>query len=135
MKKLILACLSTAVLFACATPEKYDAHLNTWVGKTETELQSKWGRPSAAKIMNNGDKVITYTKADDIYVPSEFYVYNPGMEPNVNDIYTPFNGSYDFTPYSEAYGYQVQETCQTSFLVQNNLISGWKWKGNNCVSY
>lgn len=134
MRALVLIFLSTLFLFSCATPEKYDQKLDTWVGKTESQLQAKWGRPSAARIMDNGNKVITYTKANNMYVPSEFYIYNPGQEPNVDVVYTPFNGDYNFSPYTAAYGYQVEELCQTSFLVQNGIITGWKWRGNDCVA-
>ena len=81
MRALILIGLSVLFVVSCATPEKYDARLNGWLGKTETQLVQKWGKPSAMKILDNGDKVITYTKADDVYVPSQFYIYNPGQVP------------------------------------------------------
>lgn len=135
MRALILIGLSVLFVVSCATPEKYDARLNGWLGKTETQLVQKWGKPSAMKILDNGDKVITYTKADDVYVPSQFYIYNPGQVPNVDEVYTPFDGEYDFGPYNELVGYHVTRICQTSFLIQSGIISGWKWRGNDCASY
>ena len=82
----------------------------------------------------NGDKVITFTKADDMYVPAQYYIYNPGQVPNVDEVFTPFDGDYDFTPYNELVGYEVTQICQTSFLLQNGIVTGWKWKGNDCVA-
>lgn len=135
MKKICFTLSLILFLFACATKEKYDQKLQTWIGRPETALLQKWGTPSASKIMMNGDKVITYTKANDVYVPSEFYLNDPNMLPGQETVYSPFLNEYDFTPYNAAFGYQVEDICQTSFLVQGGIITGWKWKGNNCVAF
>ncbi len=122
-------------LFACATSEKYDRKLAGWVGKTESSLVAKWGRPSATRILDNGDKIITYTKANNVYVPSEYYIYNTtGAQPSDTVLYSPFMDNYDFGPYSQTFGYQVEEICQTAFLIQDGIITGWKWRGNDCVA-
>ena len=118
MKKVSFALVLVMFLFACATSEKYDRKLAGWVGKTESSLVAKWGRPSATRILDNGDKIITYTKANNVYVPSEYYIYN----------------TTDFGPYSQTFGYQVEEICQTAFLIQDGIITGWKWRGNDCVA-
>lgn len=127
--------LSVLALFACATPAKYDAKLNGYVGENKAELIKEWGKPSAVKMIANGDEVLAYVKANDVYVPSEYYVYNQGSVANEDMIYSPFLGNYDYTPYAQAFGYQVEEICQTAFLVQSGIVTGWKWRGNNCVAY
>ena len=66
MKKVSFALVLVMFLFACATSEKYDRKLAGWVGKTESSLVAKWGRPSATRILDNGDKIITYTKANNV---------------------------------------------------------------------
>ncbi len=135
MKKLSFALIVTLLLLACATPAKYDAKLNTLVGLTKSELINKMGQPSAVKMLAGGDEVLAYVKANDVYVPSEFYIYNQGSFANQYDgIYSPFLGDYDYTPYGEAFGYQVEYFCQTVFLIQNNRVTAWKWRGNNCVA-
>ena len=70
------------LLLACATSEKYDAKLNQFVGKSEENLVMSWGRPSAIKIINDNTKVYTYTKIDEFYFPSEYYLYNEEFEPD-----------------------------------------------------
>ncbi len=134
MRIWIILGLSLLFVFSCATTKKYDAKLNTWVGKSEQQLIQSWGQPSAMKILDNGDKVITFTKADDMYVSAQYYIYNPGQVPNEDEVFTPFDGDYDFTPYNELVGYEVTQICQTSFLLQNGIVTGWKWKGNDCVA-
>ena len=100
MKKVSFALVLVMFLFACATSEKYDRKLAGWVGKTESSLVAKWGRPSATRILDNGDKIITYTKANNVYVPSEYYIYNTtGAQPSDTVLYSPFMDNYDFGPY------------------------------------
>lgn len=135
MSKISFLFLVLCFVVACATQQKYDAKLGTWIGKTQSQLIEKWGRPSAQKYLVNGDKVLTYTKANDVYVPSEFYVYNQGFEPSEDVVYSPFINNYDFSPAAASFGYTVDEICQTSFLLKNGVVTGWKWKGNACVSY
>lgn len=125
----------TFILFACATPEKYDAKLDNTIGQTRAQLEKTMGKPSAVKIFANGDEVVAYTKANNVFVPSEFYLYNQGALSNEGDgIYSPFLGNYDFSPYGATFGYEVENICQTVFLIQNGRVAGWKWRGNDCVS-
>ena len=135
MKKISFILIIAFLLFACATPAKYDAKLNALVGLSKAELIQKLGQPGAAKILANGDELLSYVKADNVYVPSEYYLYNQGNLYNeVDGIYSPFLGDYDFSPYGASFGYQVEYYCQTVFLLQNGRVTGWKWKGNNCVA-
>ena len=132
--KIYFTILLLIFLFGCATPEKYDAELAGWVGKSEASLINKWGKPSARKINADGSEVITYTKTDNTYVPSEFYLYNPYSLQGDVSVYAPFDGDYAFTPYGENLSYEPEYICQTSFIIRNKVISGWKWVGNNCIA-
>jgi uncharacterized protein YcfL len=133
MKKLCFVLIFTFVLFACASPLKYDAKLNDLVGANKATLIKTMGKPSASKIFANGDEVIAYVKANDVYVPSEFYMYNNSA--SAQDVYAPFLEESDFTPYASSFGYQVEYICQTAFLLQNGVVTAWKWRGNDCMSY
>ena len=134
MKNIFLYLLVLIFLFACATSKKYDEKLNSMIGESTSSLTNQWGRPSAKKYLDNGDVIYSYTKANDIYVPSEFYVYNQGFEPSEDVVYSPFLSDYDFGPWGETFGYEVTQVCQTSFLIQDGVITSWRWKGNNCVA-
>ena len=135
MRKICFALIFTFVLFACATPEKYDMKLNQLVGADKATVEKEMGKPSAVKILPDGSEILAYVKANDTYVPSEFYLYNQGALSNQEDIYSPFLSNYDYSPYVGAFGYQVEYICQTAFLLQNNKVTAWKWRGNNCVAY
>ena len=133
MKRIALCLIFTFLLLACATSQKYDKELKGWIGKNETSLIQAWGRPSAQKYLSPDSKVITYTKISDWIVPSEYYFYNDGW--GVTDVvYDPFMTEYNFTPYAQLMDTEVVEICQTSFWIENGIITSWKWRGNNCVS-
>ncbi len=121
-------------LFAgCATNTEQKAKLNALVGQNIQQLIDYMGKPSARKILNDGREVWTYTKVDDVYVPSEFYLYNQGAFSNeYGGLYAPFMDQYDFSPYEQGFGYTVQYVCQTSFLIQHQLVIAWKQIGNGC---
>ena len=76
MKNIAFLTILTLLLFACATSQKYDEKLNGWIGKSEQDLIMSWGRPSAIKYVNDNTKIITYTKINEFYFPSEYYLYN-----------------------------------------------------------
>ncbi len=135
MKKISFALILTFLLFACATPAKYDARLNSMIGLDKTALIQKMGRPSAVKVLPSGSEVLAYVKANDVYVPSEFYLYNQGALSNEYDIYSPFMDDYDYAPFGNSFGYRVEYVCQTAFLLQNGVVTAWKWRGNDCASY
>lgn len=133
MKNIAFLTILTLLLFACATSQKYDEKLNGWIGKSEQDLVMSWGRPSAIKYVNDNTKIITYTKINEFYFPSEYYLYNEEFEPE-DTIYAPLMNEYDFTPYAELTDNVVETMCQTSFIVKNNIVAAWKWKGNDCVA-
>ena len=75
-------------------------------------------------------------------MPSEYFIYNTTGAQQSDTVlhdalpifYSPFMDNYDFGPYSQTFGYQVEEICQTAFLIQDGIITGWKWRGNDCVA-
>ncbi len=134
MRKSVYVLFLIAFLFSCASTEKYDTKLNSLIGVNKDELISRMGPPSGVKILPDGNEVISYTVANNVYVPSEFYLYNQGALSNEGDMYAPFLSDYDFSPYGDTFGYDVEYFCQTAFVIKNGVVTSWKWRGNNCVS-
>lgn len=136
MNKVLLAVLSTIFLFSCATSAKYDKKLENWVGKPVSSLETQWGRPAHIKMFKNGDSIVTYIKSKDIYVPTEYIVFNQGYTLSQGATVTPYpTNSANFMDTEELVGYNAEYICKTSFLVQNGMITGWKWWGNTCTAY
>ena len=133
MKHIAFGLIVTMLLLACATSQKYDRELKNWVGKKETALLDAWGRPSAEKYLSDNSKIITYTKINEWFYPSEYYFYNDGWGVE-NITYDPFMNGYEYNPYAEITDTEVTQYCQTLFWIENGVITAWKWRGNNCVA-
>ena len=135
IKKATFILILVIVLFACATPQKYNEKLNSMIGVSKEDLIKNFGKPSAAKILNNGDTILAYTFVDDVFVPSEFYTYNQGNEIYEEDgLFSPFLSTYEFSNNPGVIGYEAKYICKTLFLLKNNKVIAWKWQGNNCVA-
>lgn len=119
----------------CSTTAKYDTQLNSLIGESTTQLVAAMGRPSAKKILPDGREVWSYTKIDNVYVPSEFYLYDQGaMSNEYGGLYAPFMDQYDFSPYEQGFGYTVKYYCQTVFVIEHQTVIGWKRRGNGCTA-
>ena len=134
MIKQILAGIAAAVtLCGCASGEKYDKELNSFLEQPVSVLGQKMGRPSAARIIDKDNVILAYTKVNGTYVPSEYYINDGVIEDG--DVFALFLGEYDYTPYVNSFGKEAKCICQTSFWVKNGIVKEWRTKGNNCVAY
>ena len=133
--KIFFCLLLLMFLIACATEDKYYSKLNSLVGKNESDVLSHFGKPSAQKILPDGQKILTYTKVQNMFVPAEMYEYNIQPFVGANDIYYPFSQRYIYNPLENYLGEEVTLECKTSFLLKNNIVQNWSTIGNDCVAY
>ncbi len=122
MRKIALGLLCLT-LSACATTEKYEAVLRSWVGHNEDELISSWGPPTGVYESGN-NKYLTYQNSNSGYVPGVAPTYQTTLIGNT--LYTNAIGG---SP-----GYSYTNHCKTTFTVTNNVIQSWRWEGNSCKS-
>lgn len=116
-----LAVLMLGALTACATVEKYEAILQSWVGKTESALVLGWGPPDSV-YEASGTRYLTYTKSGTFYVPGTAPIYRTTVTGN-----TAHTRAYGGTP-----GYVHSQSCKTSFAIVDDVIQKWRWEGNAC---
>lgn len=110
MKK-IVASFFLFLLLGCATTEKYDAMVKTWVGAPEERLLLKWGPPMSTTTINESRKVYHYKRQKQIA--------NTSADPIMGGVTTTVNTLY----------------CDTNFIIERGIIVDYSWNGNNCVSY
>src|SRR5690554_4530278 len=123
MYRIIVVILSALLLSACATTANYEKVLSSWVGHDVNELVGSWGYPANSFKAPNGNTVYAYSSSGSYTMPtnttSNYNVYG-------NSVY----GSSTTTR-----GQTLNFWCQTFFEVnENNIITTWSWKGNNCKS-
>ena len=124
------------VLAGCATPAKYEAKLNAWIGASENSLIAAWGVPEKEYSMADGRKAIAYIHKDAIQTGGVVRT-----EPQV----TYQTGTIGGTPYSgtsTTYTTEIEPPtvkklyCKTSFVINaQGIIESWHHEGNNCVSH
>jgi hypothetical protein len=129
------ACLAivpalSALLAGCATQgtdtyvmdARYEASLEHWRGAPENQLVKSWGKPTMMQDFPDG-RVLVYVVRHDI----ENYA-NPRTYqiPSV----TAFGAPVIVTGMTAAPAAPV--TCTTRFVLQNGVVSSWKFDGLGC---
>jgi hypothetical protein len=134
MKK-VLVLLLCLWLFGCATTAKYEAQLDTWIGKSEDSLIAAWGVPDKAYNLRDGKKAIEFIRKDTFRTGG--YTYTVPQT-------TYQSGTIGNQAYSGTSTQYVTETvpvqkyklfCKTSFIIDaDGKVESWHHEGNNCIS-
>lgn len=122
MTRLLLLLISLAVLSGCATRERYESRINTYVGKPIAAVMDDWGYPSGSFEAPNGNTVYTWDKQST-------YNRSPSVQ---TGIFTGTGGGGFFTGFG--FGNDtVTRRCQTYFEVdKQKVILRWRTQGNDC---
>ena len=132
MKKAAFVLILTFLVFACTSYNTaYENKLNYFLGKNEQTLINSFGRPTSKKINGNGQTVVTYLKKEQYFVPTEYFYDDPGWIDS-DFVYDPFWADGDFAPYAQIIDSEVEEICQTSFVIENNIVTNYSFRGNDC---
>lgn len=128
MKKLIFLicmCVSGCALLNSkgeATEENYQALLNTWIGKDKQSLIERWGTPTHDYEIF-GKTYVMYFRSRMVPVSAENQLERM---PDVADK--------KFFEFSEKPAI-ISLSCHTEFLVEDNIITAWRFEGNDCKAY
>ena len=119
MKHILL--LALVMVAGCATTEKYEESLRSWVGSSPDQLISQWGPPDSS-FTTGTSTYLTY---------SQGRTYNvPGVAPTYQT--TCSFGVCTTNAVGGSPGYTINSHCKTTFTVQGNQITSWRWEGNSC---
>ena len=111
MNKAIL--LSNLVIISCATTGKYDEGLQSWVGKSESDLISQIGIPTAYVELSSGRKILEY-----------YHSAGTRLVCNISFTGSCNNGAT-----------VVEDYCDTRYTTdKNGIIIKWSHSGNKCKS-
>jgi hypothetical protein len=110
--KVVSLVLFTFILTSCATTAKYEANLQTWVGRNSDSLIKAWGVPSQVFDMPGGGKAIVFGYTG----PTNYTVsYNQFLNAAMVNSYS--------------------HSCITTFFTDSyTIIESWQWRGNACKS-
>ena len=112
---------SLLILTGCVTKQEHEDALSSWFGSTEEQLVESWGVPTSFYELG-GKRYLTYSNSGQAMVG--------GTAPTT---------TYDY--YGNAYTsggsppILVTSNCTIIMVVEDGLISEWKYEGNNCYDF
>jgi hypothetical protein len=119
MKHLLITIVAIVVT-ACATEAEYKRVMENWIGDPETELVSAWGVPDRVHEAEDGGRLITYDRRRQ----AKWMSSTDGVYDDATDLYT--GNTFGFATHS------VNYQCETTFTVENDTITAYSYRGNDC---
>ena len=143
MKHRAVLAAIVAMVGACATHAKFEAKMNRFIGQPEGQLVGMYGPPQASYQLNDGSRVLQYTRGGTMVIPGAQTMQpattnttgnltlNQGMQ-QTTGVYNSTSTTY--VPH-QAPGTAVQFSCTVNFTIdQGGIIRQWRASGNHCVS-
>lgn len=135
--------LAALVLAGCATAAKFQAKMDGFVGKPEAAVVGAYGPPHAAYSLQDGSRVIQYTRGGQMVMPGAVttrpITTNTTGSLTVNQGLRQSTGNY--TQQSTTYVQQqaapivVSYSCTVTFTISpDGLVRAWSARGNDCVA-
>ena len=123
-RRVLAVTLSLLVLSGCATRERYENELQSWVGANIKVVMDAWGYPSGSFESPTGHLVSVWAEHGSYTVPATIST----------SIFTGSRGSGFGTGVGFGFGDRVGLLrCQTYFEVDKaKTILSWKTQGNDC---
>ena len=141
--KPILAAAAALLLAGCATQAKFQAKMDSFVGRPEAVLVGAYGPPQGSYTLNDGSKVLQYSRNGQMVLPGvqtmQPVTTNTTGNVTLNQGMRQTSGSYNST--STTYVPQqgpattVQLGCTVNFTIDaGGIVRTWSASGNHCVA-
>jgi hypothetical protein len=141
--KLLTPTLCLIALAGCATHGKFVSKMNGFVGQPESVIVGTYGPPQSSYVMNDGAKVLQYTRGGTVMLPgattSRPVTTNTTGNYTLNQGLNQSTGSYS----SQSTTYVQQQapmtplnlSCTVNFTVDKaGTVKSWQASGNHCVA-
>ena len=122
MRILLGILLLLFVVSSCITKLDHETKLNSWIGAKESVLIDQWGTPTNHYKTDDGKKYLTWKNSSQSmiggisgYTTYDYYgnaYTSPGMPPML-----------------------VTSNCDITMILEDGLVTSWKYKGNSCYDY
>ena len=138
-----LVVLLVAGLAGCATSAKFTEKMNGFVGKPEVAVISTYGAPDRSYGLQDGSRVIQYTKDRRVMLPGAVTTTpvrtNTTGNLTLNQGMTQTNGTYNqqSTTYvqQQGPGTSIRFSCTVIFTIDSSgVVKSWSSNGNDCRS-
>lgn len=123
---LLLAASALSLLSSCCDTDAYEAQLQTWVSRSESDLLSYWGIPSQTYTIDGSTKLLTFHRSRTQFIqgtPASVTTEKEYKENKTRKTTYYNNGTPDRV---------VTYSCTTTFTIKNKKVIAWKWNGDDC---
>ena len=119
----------------CATVAKYEARLDTLVGKSEDFLIATWGVPDKEYRLSDGKKAIEYVRKDIVRTGGYTYAYPQTVYQSGTIAGKAYRGTSTQYVVETTPVQKFKLSCNTSFVINSSgKVESWHHEGNNCIS-
>ena len=132
-----------AITAGCATTQKFKTKMDGFIGQPEIAVVSMYGPPQGAYTLNDGSKVIQYTRGGNLVLPGATtyqpvttrttgnLTLNQGLKQTTGD-YSQQSTTYIPT---QAPATNIALSCTVTFTIDlSGIVQRWAASGNHCVS-
>jgi hypothetical protein len=142
MRKILFA-TAIAMLAGCATQAKFQTKMDNFIGQSETIVIGTYGPPQNSYVLNDGGKVIQYTRGGTIVMPGattyEPVKTNTYGNMTLNQGARTTTGTYNQTSTTyvqqQAPSIPINLSCTVNFTIdKQGVVRRWSSEGNHCVS-
>ena len=141
--KYLIALVTAVVLSGCATQANFQSKMDGFIGQPESTVVGTYGPPISSYVMNDGSKVLQYTRGNTVVMPGVSTI-RP-VTTNTSGNLTLNQGMRNSTgAYSQTSTTYVQEkgeniplhfSCTVNFTIdKDGIVRRWAAEGNHCVS-
>ncbi len=141
--RIILSYISIALLIGCATQAKFQSKMDNFLGQSEASVVGTYGPPQNSYVLNDGSKVIQYTRGSTIVMPGattyQPVITNTSGNMALNQGLHTTTGTYNqtSTTYVQQQGpsIPIHLSCTVNFTIdKDGIVRRWNADGNHCVS-
>ena len=124
---------SSILMTACATTANFETSLNTWVGKSESELVGSLGTPVQIIKLPDGDHSLVYIsnrviRSGGYSTQSNSYNYDDNKK-KTNGGNGSSTSTQQYVPLTDSL-----YSCVTRYIIHNDLVKATGHTGNDCKS-
>lgn len=129
--KSLSVCAIVVLMTACATTANFEASLNVWVGKSESELIGSLGEPTQVIPLPNGDHALVYT--------SNRILRSGGYSTQSNSYNSDWgkkhNGGWNDSSTSTQQNVPLTDSlysCSSRYIIHGGVVASTGHSGNDC---
>lgn len=129
------AVVALAAMVGCATTERFEALMSSWLGHSEAELVSKLGPPNNSYRLQDGGRVLSYSSGATVPIGGGT-TYTPMITRTTGMIgSTPVYGTSTTMLPTQMPIYNVPLYCTVNFTINDaGRVTYWQATGNHCVA-